>query len=69
MTPNIYGCKFVGSVVLSICRCILVLYSAGSDVNSMQFVMSGLSMRLSFVHMCILSIWLYVGFDCVLLVC
>ena len=39
----------MGSVMLSICRCKLVLYSAGSGVNSVHVVMSGLSMRLLFL--------------------
>ena len=41
----------MGNVVLSICRCSLVLNSTGSGVNSVQVVLSVLSMRLlSFVH-------------------
>ena len=47
------GCVFMGRVVLSICRYGLVLYSAGSGVNSVQVVLSELTMRLlSFVHVC-----------------
>ena len=39
------------TVLLSICICSYVLYLAGSGVNSVQVVLSGLSMRLlSFVH-------------------
>ena len=41
-------------VLLSIFRCSLVLSSAGSGVNSVQVVLSKLSMGLlSFVHVCI----------------
>ena len=44
---------FRGSVVLSICRCSLALYSGGSGVNSVYVVLSTLSMKLlSFVHVC-----------------
>ena len=51
VTHNIFGYVFMGSLVLSICRCKLVLYSAYSGVNSGQVVLSGLSMSLlSFVH-------------------
>ena len=43
----------MGSVILFIYRCSLLLCSAGSGVNSVQSVLSGLSMRLlSFVHVC-----------------
>ena len=36
MIPNSVGSVFMGSVVLSISKCSLVLYYAGSGVNSMQ---------------------------------
>ena len=52
VTPIIFECVFISSVVLSICRCSLVLYSSWSDVNTVQVVLSGLSMRLSLVHAC-----------------
>ena len=37
-TPNIFGCVFMGNVILSISRCSLVLYSARSGMNSVQAV-------------------------------
>ena len=47
-------CLFNGSFVLSICRCSLVLYSAGYGVITVHVVLSGLSMRLlKFVNVCI----------------
>ena len=53
MTPNIF--------VWSIFRCGLMFYTVVSGVNSVQFVLSGLSMRLlSFVHVCNCCIY-----DCV----
>ena len=36
VTPNIFGCVTIGSVVLSICRCSLVLYSSGFGVNCVE---------------------------------
>ena len=45
VTPNMFECMCMGSVVLSICRCSSVLCSTGPGVNSMQVVLSGLSMR------------------------
>ena len=49
------GCVFMGSVVLSISRCSLVVYSAGSGMNCVQVVLSWLSIRLlSFVYVCTL---------------
>ena len=47
MSPNIFSCAFMGSVVLPLCRCSLVLYSPGSGVNSVQVVLSGLNKRLT----------------------
>ena len=47
VTPN-------SSVMLSTCRCSLVLYSVGSGANSVQVVLSGLNTSLlSFAHVCI----------------
>ena len=52
VTPKSFGGLFMGSVF--ICRYRLILYSAGSGVNSVHVVLSGLSMRLlSCVHLCI----------------
>ena len=42
----------MGSVVLSICRCSLVLYSAGSGVNNV-LVLSGFSMSCVFFCPCV----------------
>ena len=39
--PKIFGCVDVGSVLLFIWRFRLLVYSAGSDVNSVQVVLSG----------------------------
>ena len=53
ITPNIFRCVLMGSGVLSICRCSLVLYFVGPGVNSVQGVLSVLSMRLlSFINVC-----------------
>ena len=50
---NIFLVFFMNSDVLSICRCILMLYYAGSGVNNVQVVLSRLNIRLlSFVHVC-----------------
>ena len=50
MSPSIFGCVVMGSVVLSIWSPSCVLYYAGSGVNSVQVVLSVLSSRsLSFV--------------------
>ena len=46
------GGVFMGSAVLSICRCSLWPYTAGSGVNSWQVVLSGLIMKLYFFHVC-----------------
>ena len=44
VSPSICGLMFMGTVVLSICRSSCVLYSAGSDVNRVHVVLSGLRM-------------------------
>ena len=45
---------FMGSVVLFICSASCVLYSTGSGVKKVHFVLSGLRTRLSVcVHVCI----------------
>ena len=52
VSPSIFGLMFMGSVMLSICSC--VLYSAGSGVKRVHVVLSGLRMRLFVrVHVCI----------------
>ena len=54
VSANSCGCVVMGSIVLFICRCKMVLYYARSGVNSVHVVLSGLSMRLLyFVHVCI----------------
>ena len=55
---NIFACVFMGSVVLFICRCSLLLYAAWSDLNSVQVVLSGLSMRLLYCMCNCCMLWL-----------
>ena len=46
-----FGCVAMGSALLCILKSRLLVYSAGSDVNRVQVVLSGFSMRLfSFVQ-------------------
>lgn len=52
--PSILGSRTVGSGVLFICRCSVVLYSAGSGVKSVDVVLDGLSVSWLFVvQLCI----------------
>ena len=44
--PRTFGCVAMGSALLFIVRSRLLAYSAGSGVNRVQVVLSGLSMRL-----------------------
>ena len=44
--PITFGCVAMGSVLLCIFRSRLLVYSAGSSVNRVQVVLSGVSMRL-----------------------
>ena len=44
--PRNFACVAIGSALLCILRSRLLVYSAGSDVNRVQVVMSGFSMRL-----------------------
>ena len=44
--PRTFGCVAMGSAVLFILRSRLLLYSAGSEVNRVQVVLSGFSVRL-----------------------
>ena len=46
VSPSIFWLMFMGSVMLSICSSSCVLYSAGSGVNRVHVVLSGLRMRL-----------------------
>ena len=49
--PRTFGCVAMGSALLFIVRYRLLVYSAGSGVNRVQFVLSGLSKKLfSFVQ-------------------
>ena len=50
VSPSIFGCVDMGSVVLSIWSHSCVLYSAGSGVSSVQVVLLR-SRSLSFVHL------------------
>ena len=52
MSPSIFGCVVMGSVVLSIWSPSCVLYSAGSEVSSVHVVLPVLrSGSLSFAHL------------------
>ena len=42
VSPSIFRLMFMGSVMLSICSSSCVLYSAGSGVNRVHVVLSGL---------------------------
>ena len=44
VSPSIFGCVVIGSVLLSILSPSCALYSAGSGVNSVQVVFSVLSL-------------------------
>ena len=44
--PRTFGCVAMGSALLFIVRSRLLIYSAGSGVNRVQVVLSGLSKRL-----------------------
>ena len=44
--PRTFGCVAMGSALLFIVRPRLLVYSAGSDVNRVQLVLSGCSKRL-----------------------
>ena len=48
-----FGCVAIGSAVLFILRSRLLLYSAGSGVNRVQVVLSGFSVRLFCMIVCI----------------
>ena len=55
--PRTFGCVDMGSDLLFIVRPRLLVYSAGSDVNRVQVVLSGFSKRL----FCFVQAKLYVG--------
>ena len=44
--PRTFGCVAMGSALLFIVRSRLLVYSAGSDVNRVQVVLSGFSKKL-----------------------
>ena len=44
--PRTFGCVAMGSAVLLILRCRLLVYAAGSGVNIVQVVLFGFSVRL-----------------------
>ena len=46
VTPRTFGCVAMGSALLCIVRSRLLVYSAGSGLNRVQVVLSGLSKRL-----------------------
>ena len=47
--PRTFGCVAMGSALLFIVRSRLLVYSAGSGMNRVQFVLSGFSKRLFLV--------------------
>ena len=47
--PRTFGCVAMGSALLFIVRSRLLVYSAGSGVNSVHVVLSGFSERLFFL--------------------
>ena len=49
VSPSIFGVMCIESVMLSICSGSCVLYSAGSGVNRVYVVLSGLGWRFCFV--------------------
>ena len=52
VSPSLFGCVVMGSIVLSISSPSCVLYSAGSGVSSVHVALSVLRSRLlSFVHL------------------
>ena len=55
--PRTFGCVAMGSALLFIVRSRLLIYTAGSGVNSVQVVLSGFSKRL----FCFVQAKLYVG--------
>ena len=64
--PRTFGCVSMGSAVLFILRSRLLLYSAGSGVNRVQVVLSGISVKLfcfvqakHYVGMVICISWLH----------
>ena len=64
VSPSIFGLMFMGSVMLSICSC--VLYSAGSDVKRVHVVLSGLRMRCLSESMYVFNVDMI---GCLLLLC
>ena len=66
--PRTFGCVAMGSALLFIVRSRLLVYSAGSGVNRVQVVLSGLSKRLFvlsrqnlFVGMVVCISWLWIS--------
>ena len=47
--PRTFGCVAIGSALLFIVRSRLLVYPAGSGVNRVKVVLSGISKRLFFV--------------------
>ena len=64
--PRTFGCVAMGSAVLFILRCRLLLYYAGSVVNKVQVVLSGFSVtiRLFCPGKNFMLVWLYVFLGC-----
>ena len=62
--PRIFGCVAMGSALLFIVRSRLLVYSAGSGVNTVQVVLSGFSKSIFFrqklyVGMVVCISWLH----------
>ena len=55
--PRTFGCVAMSSAVLCILRSRLLLYSAGSEVNRVQVVVSGFCVRL----LCFVQAKMYAG--------
>ena len=64
--PSTFGCFSMGRALLCICKSRLLIYSAGSGMNIVQVVLSGVSIRLfCFVQeKTSLQIWFHIFLDC-----
>ena len=66
VSPNMFGLRFMESVVLSICNASCVLYSAESGVKRVHVVLSGFTMILLFVSMYVFPVSMI---ECLRLLC
>ena len=72
VSPRTLGCVAMGSAMLCILWSRLLVYSTGSDVNRVQVVLSGFSMRLfcfvqakHYVGMAVYISWMHSSIMCV----